>query len=331
MAKKEKMEEQEATVNIADLQIDDSYTPPMYEVPKNVTEKPEKEVEIVEDRPKSKELINCLRNEKIIVRHLNRHNPLVRDPKHVLYGGLAETATRTYVVPLLRSGKLVDVLTGAEKDYLEYVLNLEKGALSVYKRGVDNFWSTAGDSGISSVTLGKRDTYLDLSDPSDYIRYKILLANKDYIAPSMQELESHPKVTYEYVLVSESDSSQQAKSKLTTAKECYKEFGKIENDADVLRTVIEIMDGRPLSYNTKLDILQAKVGDLIESNGKMFLKIVKDKYLPAKVLLKKAIEAGIVAKRGDYLYLREDGAPLCELGQEPTFNVAAAYILNPKH
>jgi hypothetical protein len=53
--------------------------------------------------------------------------------------------------------------------------------------------------------------------------------------------------------------------------------------------------------------------------------------LPTKVLIKKAIAAGAVVKKGDFLYLRSDGKPLCEDGEDPTINVAAKYINNPKH
>lgn len=277
-----------------------------------------------------KRLINCLRNERIIVRHINKQTGMVTDPKHVLYGGLAENAKRGYVVPLLRSGGYVNVLTKDEKNYLEYVLGLEPDALNVYNR-VNNFWDDSNENGIGRVVLGKHDTYLDLSNPMDYIRYKILLAWKDNIAPSLQALEDHPKATYEYVLISESDVTKSAKLNMTSKMESYKEFGKIEGDADVLRLVIEIMDGRPVASNTKLEVLQTKVNDLIQSNSKMFLKIVKDELLPTKVLIKKAIEAGIISKRGDYLYLRQDNTPLCENNQEPTFNIAAAYLSAPKH
>ena len=38
-----------------------------------------------------------------------------------------------------------------------------------------------------------------------------------------------------------------------------------------------------------------------------------------------------MVKKGDYLYLRSDGKPLCEEGEEPTINIAAKYISNPKH
>ena len=275
-------------------------------------------------------LVNCLRNEKVIIKHLNKQTGLVTNPKHVLYGGMAETAKRIFVVPLLRSGGYVDVLTTAEKNYLEYILGLEPNALSVHNR-TNNFWSDANEDGIGKVTLYKQDNYLDLSDPIDYIKYKILLAWKDKIAPSMQALQDHPKATYEFVIVSENDATKVAKVNMTAKMESYKEFGKIEDDADVLRLIIEIMDGRPTAPNTKLEVLQTKVNDLIQSDAKMFLRVVKDELLPTKVLIKKAIEAGLISKRGDFHYIRQDNTPLCENGQEPTFNIAAAFLSAPKH
>jgi hypothetical protein len=77
--------------------------------------------------------------------------------------------------------------------------------------------------------------------------------------------------------------------------------------------------------------LQTKINDLIQANPKTFLAVVTDKMLPTKVLIKKAISAGAIVKKGDYLYLRSDGKPLCEDGEDPTINIAAKYINNPKH
>nr|DAI45540.1 MAG TPA: hypothetical protein [Bacteriophage sp.] len=53
--------------------------------------------------------------------------------------------------------------------------------------------------------------------------------------------------------------------------------------------------------------------------------------LPTKVLIKRAIEASLISKRGNFLYLRSDNSPLCEANEEPTINVAARYLNNPRH
>jgi hypothetical protein len=268
--------------------------------------------------------INCLRNEKIIVRHIFKKSGLFDNPKHVFAGGMAENATRVYTVPRMsRTGELVNVLTNDEKNFLEDILGLPMNALSIYKKGSDNFWSKR------MVRLGKEDNIFDLSKPQQYIDYKILLANTNSIAPSLAAMEDKPKSTYEFVIINENDETKKAKQYMSNIQRCYKEFGKIEDDADTLRLIVETITGRPTSANTKLDWLQTRVNDIIQGDNKTFLKIVTDVLLPTKVLIKKSIESGIIQKKNNLLYM--GGEALCEYGEESTLNNAAKYLNNPKH
>ena len=284
----------------------------------------------VEEKDANKPLFTCLRKERVIIRHIARPSNMVQNPKHVLYGGMAENAIRVFVVPKLTSGRYVNVLTDDEKEFLEDIMGLEKNALSIYNRD-HNFWDDSNPDGISRVILKKQDNYLDLSSPEDYIRYKILLANKDFIAPSLKALEDYNKATYQFVIIGEDDETKSAKTAMSNTMMCYKEYGKIEEERDTLALIIEILDGRPVAPTSKLEFLQTKINDLIQANPKTFLKVVTDKLLPTKVLIKKSIAAGTITKRGDYLYLRSDGKPHCEDNEEPTMNVAAMYLNNPKH
>lgn len=273
-------------------------------------------------------LINCLQNKVVTVKFIAQPGT-ISNPKHVLYGGMAERSIFTVTVPKLRSGTFKNVLTDDEKDYLEAAMGLEVGALNVYNKH-DNFWSNNTEGGISKVRLTKQDTILNLADPIDYIKYKILLANKDLIASSVQELQDRPKATYRFVIVSNDEVNTTARTKMTTTMRCYAEYGKIENRGDILKTVIETITGKPLAANTKLEFLQTKAGELIEENAKLFLNVVQDKLLETKVLIQKCIDAGLISKRANYLYLRSDNTPLCEGGEEPVLSVAARYLNNPK-
>jgi len=278
----------------------------------------------------TEEPINILRNERIIVRHVPKQGGMITNPKHVLYGGMGENATRTFVVPRLRSGAYVNVLTDNEKAFLEDALGLEYGALSSMKR-VDNFWDDSNEMGISKVTLRKQDNYLDLSNPEDYIRYKILLANKDFIAPSLQALQDSPKATYQFVIISEGEENKQARDNMSTTMKCYKEFGKVEEDSDTLKVIIESITGRPLAANTKLEFLQTKVNELIQSDSKLFYKVITDPLLSFKVLIKRGVEAGAIINRDNHFLLRDGNLPLCGPNEEATLNTAAKYISAPKH
>lgn len=275
-------------------------------------------------------LINCLTKERVIVRYIPKQTGKITNPKHLLYGGMARDAVRGFVVPKLTSGRYVNVLTDDEKDFLEDVMGLEKNALSVYKRD-NNFWSDANPLGIGRVMLNKQDNYFDLSNPQDYIRYKVLLANKDYIAPSLQALEDSPKATYQFVCIREGEEVRTAKNAMDIKMQCYREFGKIDEDADTLRVIIETLDGRPVSQSSKIEFLQTKIDELIQANAKTFYKVITDKLLPTKVLIKNAVKAGIIYKKGDFHYLRNGNTPLCEEGEDPTLSIAAKYLNAPKH
>lgn len=270
-------------------------------------------------------LVSCLKKEKIVVRRIPKETGMITNPKHVFYGGMAENAVRIFTVPVLESnGQFVNVLTNEEKAYLEEVMALEYNALSVYKKE-NNFWENY------TVRLTKSESFLDLSNPDDFIKYKVLIANRDFIAPSLKELQDRPKATYQYVLIAENEESKQANLKLNATMEAYMEFGKIQEDSDILRILIETLDGRPTSPNSKLDFLQTQASRLIQMDAKLFLNTVQDPYLESKVLIKKAIEAGLIAKRGNYHYLKSDNSPLCEINEEPTLNKAAQYLNAPKH
>lgn len=331
MAKKEMEENLNYENPVFDLDVDATGEAlPLQEVSKPEVKNKATRIQSKKDINTEDVLVSCLRNERIIVRHIPKEGGMISNPKHILYGGMAENATRTFVVPRLTSGMFVNILTDKEKTFLEETMGLEYNALSIYKK-VDNFWDDSNESGISKVRLSKQDNFLNLSDPEDYIRYKILLANKDYIAPSLKVLQDSPKATYQFVIISEGDETKTAKDNMSHTMRCYKEFGKIEDDIDMLRVIIETMDGRPTSPSAKLEFLQTRINNLIQADSKLFLRVITDALLPTKVLIKKAIEAGVILNRGNYLYLRSDNSPLCENNEEPTLNIAAKYLNSPKH
>lgn len=323
------MAKKSSKTEVVDIELDDV---PMKEVVKEtVKEEVQQPSKPQYSRHENRHNISCLRNEKVIVRHIPKETGMVTDPRHILYGGLAENAKRTFVVPLLRNGAFVNILTDSEKEFLEEVMGLEYNALSVYKTQ-NNYWDDSNMGCVNSVTLTKDDLRLDLSNPEDYIRYKILLANKDFIAPSMKELEDHPKATYQFVIIGQDTEINRAKVKMSTSMQAVKEFGKIEDNFDKLRYVLQVLEGRPVSPKTKIDFIQTKIYDFIQSrDSKRVLSILQDPLLDAKVLIGKAVEYGIISKRGDYYYLKADGSAICEPGQDPTLNVAAEYLNSPKH
>ena len=282
------------------------------------------------------EYVNCLRNETVIVRKLPKKTGLVQDSDHIMSDGMHANAFRTYCVPKLqKSNHFVNVLTKDEMRCLEDAMGLERNSLSIYREPKEqNFWSNANPTGLSSVTLKKQDNIFDLSKPTDYIALKILLANKDKICPSMEEYQSRPKETYDFVVIREGEASKSAQSNTDATIQAVMRLGKISDDKEVLRLVVETMMGKRYSDNTTAEWYQTQALDLIKSSGKnakLFLQILDDSNLDYKVLIRKCITKGLIAQRGTFLYIKDGNIPMCGNGEEPTMNVAAKWLGAPKN
>lgn len=268
------------------------------------------------------EYVSCLRNERVIVRFIKKGSKLISDPKHVLFGGMAENATKRLTVPLLRNGALKNILTNEEKTFLEHIMGLPYNALSIYTK-VDNYWTNY------FVRLTKDDAYLDLSNPEDYIKYKVLLANDELVAPSLKELEKRPKESYKFVLVSEKDEANVDNTHMETAMEANSLFAEISDDLYSLRVILELMEGKPTASTVKLSFVKPQVYKRLVENPKLFVSIVGDKYFKTKVFIKRCVEKGVITKRGEYHYRSSDSFPLAPTGYEPTLDVAAMFLNTP--
>lgn len=285
---------------------------------------------------KTVEMKSCLRNERVIVRKLPKRTNLVQDSNHIMGDGMHDGAFYIYCAPKLqKSNNFVNILTDSEKDYLEYVMGLPKNALSIYKTPKeDNFWSDANPNGFGSVTLKKRDNIFDLSKPTDYIAVKILMANKDKICPSMEEWAARPKETYEFVIIREGQESKATKNNTDATIQAVMKLGKIAEDKDVLKLVVETMMGKKYTDATSIEWLQTQALDLIKNtpkNARMFLSILEDDSLDNKVLIRKCISKGIIADRGGFLYIKDGNVPMCGDGEEPTLKIAAKWLAKPSN
>lgn len=267
--------------------------------------------------------VNPLRNEEIYVRFVPQATGFgIESKSHVGYGNLFDGNTVTLVVPILNNGRYKNILTNEEKDYLEKALGLDSNALSVYKTE-NNYWDNY------KIRLEKEGMKLNLSDPQDYIRYKVLLANSDVIAPSVQERIDRPKATYRFELVRLGEEASMENLKMNATMESYKEFGKIEGDIDTMRVLVELLDGRPYSKTESAVFFRARINTLIQQDAKRFLQYIKDPLLHTKMIIRRSVELGKVSMKNDYYYLASDGSPLCEQNEKSTLSVAARFLNQP--
>lgn len=272
------------------------------------------------------QIYNCLRNEKVRINLLPKKSPLFNNPNHILSGNLAPTACIRYQTPLTSSGTPVAVLTADEQACIENIMGVDPGYLSPFKKE-NNFWELY----TTEVRLQKTGNVLDLSDPMDYIKYKILLANKEAICPSLDDYAKEPKESYRFVIVRDNEEIDKQEEEVTDLEKCFEEFGKVGKDAVTLRVIIEAMEHRETAPTTKLASLRNKVTTLIQKQPRLMRAVMTDKLLPFKVLIKNGVECGVLARMGNGYYVREGQVPMCGANEDPSLATACRWIALPKN
>jgi hypothetical protein len=258
---------------------------------------------------------NCLENKRLVIKFYPRVKGFVKDPKHIVYGGMMEGAVKILTTPLLRNGDYKNVLTKDEKTFLERFMGLGEDGLSVYKKE-NNYWDNA------RVKLEKGENFFDLSSPEDFIKAKIALSNENIVAPSIDEVNN--KVTYQFYVIRDGEREQESHRKLTAKSEAYKLYGRYEEDRDVLAYICKVVNGSNVTANTKLATIQGWVGDILENKTREFLQVISDKQLRTKMLIDGGVKCGAL-RIIDGEYFTDDGKPLCNDGRA-SLAVAAAYL-----
>jgi hypothetical protein len=260
-----------------------------------------------------------LPNEVIVVKFIPRKKGMAANVSedHIIAGGMIGEAIRKYKAPLSRSGSIKNVLTNEEKEYLEEETGLN---LSVY----GDFWTDF------SVTLMKDSTNnrLDLSQPMEYLSYKLLCSLTNDIAPSWDQ--RHDKLTYDFVITRGDEESKERKRSYDSKKEAFKQYGKIEDDKDKLIGVLKLLTNKPISKDSTLDWVQGQVEERIDTMPTVFLDIINDTSFNTKILINKGIEYGVIERNGNK-YSTADGLELCEADELPTFDNAVRYLDNPRN
>lgn len=308
------------TASLSDVQIDvEEVNAPIVEAKAPVAREVIREVvrEVAPAHASNLPSTAFLRNETITVKYIVKERADIKDPKHVGYGGLFVGSSIAIPAPTLDNSKMKNILTKEEKAGLEYILGKD---LSIY----GPFWKqefTKG--GIFPIFLSKEDNRLDLSDPMQYIVYKVLLASP-IVANSLDSVNN--KATYRFVLVSEGEELQKDKDKVGNKVLAFEKYVEYKNNKGVLRYILRSL-GKYTSRGQQLDFLQVEAAKEIEKDPNMFVAITNDKLIMQKVLIEEGVEYGVVLKRDEKFYTA-DNQPISD-GDSPTLTTAATYLASP--
>ena len=279
-------------------------------------------------RVKKQEEFNPLKKVIVEVKYLRSKSEMFNGkPDSPLDGGLADDANITLAVPY-KNGVLMSVLTPDEQRFFENRFGLREGDMNAIKIE-NNYWTTYNKGYINRVTLDKITRRLDLSNPKDYIEWKILLANDEIVCESQRMFEDKPLDTYRFILHNENTVSEMAGRSADIKVENFQLFAKYMDDADMLRVILYLLERKKTSPVTKIELLKEKVSQYLVSRAKDCNEILNSKNLEQKKVILIGVEKNVVSDRNGFYFVTETGQRLSDDYTEPSLNNAADFLANP--
>lgn len=266
-----------------------------------------------------------LQNRKVLIK------PIVREGKWLgksHSGNFMYDNTRMFVtVPRSgETGRLIDPLTSEEREFFEdrelSGLDFSKGDLNPNKaanpkEGFYPFWQSYEymihkNQGV--VNEGTVLDELDLSNPSDYLAYKVLLANSrtgGVVAPDWAS--RYNQGTYKIVIVEDSYDMEEKSSRSMKLGEAYKHFNKIMGSQVEMYELLSVywLENRKAakpSEDSKPEWLRAEIQRIIDEDIDTFLKLIKTNY-EEKLVVHKGMKAGAITRSGE-MFINMEGAPV---------------------
>lgn len=244
-----------------------------------------------------------LPNKKVTVKPIIKPTAMIPDVNHRA-AFLAPNAKYRIIVPTLRNGTYKNPLTNEEKEFYEneeWGLGYGRNTLSVLKKE-DNYWDNF------EVFLGKEMLTLDLSNPEDYLKYKVLLASSDLIAASHRDVKDKFKATYKFYLEHEEDVIEDKAESANITATAWKHYFELVKDRGRMFNMLAIYGKRP-SNDVSDDFLSSEIASIIERGktyAKEFVAYCEDPDFDLRVLFRNATRQGIIIKRNNQ-FLTTDG------------------------
>lgn len=264
-----------------------------------------------------------LPNKKVTIKFYAKPTAMVQDENHKLFGRMGPRTKKAYQLPRTERGSWINPFSSQEERMaLEEMLNFPKGWLNTSSLGscfFDEYF----------VQLGKNDEPLDLSNPEQYLKFLVLKAQKDIVAPNRESVNNLNTYMY-YIEDHEVANNNKRRLKDKRAK-AYAMLGSIENNPSKMRQILIQKRGKsnlPDMANDA-DWLFNELSDIIDNDkidgASQFLQIIEDPHLSVKVDIYQAVSKNIIKQKGRFYYDEQD-KPIMAPGMQNDLSGVIAFL-----
>jgi hypothetical protein len=201
-----------------------------------------------------------------------------------------------FVVPFnLKKGRLEFPLNETEREVLEAELDQD---LNPYKKE-NNFWRSYEIIIRKDESLMFDGMVLDLSDPIDFVKYKVLLVQPE-VAPSWEE--RYDKGEYRFALIDINEVVNEDAANIDKKSKAYVYLDNIKHSHQKMSDVLRAF-GRKQSASTTLEFMKTEIDKLINNKTTLnkLIDLIDDPDHDMKIFINEAVDCGaILVNNGRY-------------------------------
>lgn len=149
------------------------------------------------------------------------------------------------------------------------------------------------------VILSDKDLILNLDEPKDELKYKVLLAHPE-VASSIND--NNPKARY--VVHNETEEAKNTVASASVKINASVLYSKLTIDQK--KDVLRLYPGTGITGSVSNEIIEARLYEFMENDPAKFVRLVEDKKRDMKVFLKDLITAKILRKNKNAYYYGDD-------------------------
>lgn len=207
---------------------------------------------------------------------------------------------------LNKGGQLVNPFANEdERKFFEKELSMPEGTLSIHKPEGQNFWK--GPKAFK-VYVDKTGLTLNLSEPMDMLRYKVLKANRQTVAASWAQRFGSPG--FKYVLIEEGEQISERLNESQLRRKADRFLGNISTSKRKMKDLLRVYYAKfgmikKVPDNASSEFYESEIDKLI-TDGKTLPNLVsvfEDPFYEMKLFIEDAITAGAINKPSKNTYV----------------------------
>jgi len=221
-------------------------------------------------------------------------------------GGVAiimDSVTKSLCPDVMNDAGKPEELT--EQEYFEKIIGKP---LNPYLPKETNFWRADSRA---RVQIRDARLRLDLKNPMDMLKFKILSANDSKFAASPQAYRTIRRASYEYVFTNVDEMRDETLERLELEAKAYSLFDSVCKSESDMRDFLRVA-GKSPSDSSNIKQLKASVGKLMEDDREIFVAILNDPLYEDKLFIADGRRAGNIELNRN-IYTLDSGVELGSL------------------